>query len=130
MTRLIEENYKLRDQLRRQEEKETCDRRDSREPWKGRLRSPKRGRSPKKKAKGESTDEEEERILRENKRRERSECTAESRKEFLKLADKTAYPKSALPRRARSAKAERRTRKGRVPKKPDKCRMVCQPLPG
>ncbi|CAK9073582.1 unnamed protein product [Durusdinium trenchii] len=99
---------------RRQEEKETCDRRDSREPWKGRLRSPKRGRSPKKKAKGESTDEEEERILRENKRRERSECTAESRKEFLKLADKTAYPKSALPRRARSAKAERRTRKGRV----------------
>ena len=111
MMRLIEENYKLRDQLKRQEEKET----------RGRSRSPKRGRSPKK-VKRESTDEEEGRIIRENKRRdrsksrhrERSASTTESRKEFLKLADKTTYPKSAPPRRARSTKPERKTPKGSV----------------
>ena len=118
MMRLIEENYKLRDQLRRQEEKEPRDRRDSRDPPKERSRSPKRGRSPKKKVKRESTDEEEERIIRENKRRDRSKSRRRERSgsatEFLKLAGETTKPKSAPPRRARSTKAERRTPKGSV----------------
>ena len=47
--RLIEENYKLRDQLKCQEEKETRER-DSRDPPKERSRSPKRGRSPRRRS--------------------------------------------------------------------------------
>ena len=138
MMRLIEENYKLRDQLKRQEKETRA--RDSQDPPKERSRSPKRGRSPKKKAKREFTDEEEERIIRENKRRdrsksrrrERSASTTESRKEFLKLADETTCPKSAPPRRARSTKPERRTPKGSVgvflKENSDRCLFVIREL--
>ena len=57
--KLIEENYKLRDQIKRQEDKETRGRRDSRDSSRGHSRSLERGRSPKKKAKRDSTGEEE-----------------------------------------------------------------------
>ncbi|CAK8991434.1 Retrovirus-related Pol polyprotein from transposon TNT 1-94 [Durusdinium trenchii] len=103
--RLIEENYKLRDQLKRQEGKETRE----------------RSRSPNRKVKRESTDEEEERIIRENKRARSTKPERRTPKGsvgvFLKekaaRSEETPTASEGVPQKASD---------GTSPKKPDKRR--------